>query len=180
MSLPRCGHGSEVLVVAVSSVHCLSVQVWVNSFRLWFSLSNLSSLRPRARCFYLLVVFPGSCPLWCSAPQRLLLLIGSLRVCSRPQDNLPPRPQILSRFILCSIDIRFLRGILPAVRNPLESEWRGRNLLNASSGKTGVQLKITTCTLNIKNTEIICTSALMIVLFILMPSRNAIELQTVW
>ena len=51
--------------------------------------------------------------------------------------------------------------------------------LNAISGKTGVQLIITTCTLNIKNTEIICTSALMIVLFILMPSRNAIELQTV-
>ena len=55
-----------------------------------------------------------------------------------------------------------------------------KRLFECNFCQTGVQLIITTCTLNIKNTEIICTSALMIVLFILMPSRNAIELQTVW
>ena len=151
MSLPRCGHGSEVLVVAVSSVHCLSEQVWVNSFRLWFPLGNLSSLRPRARCFYLLVVFPRSCPLWCSFPQCILPLIGSLQACPRPQDNLPPRPQILSRFSLC---VRVIFDFFVAFWLWMQSEWRGRNLLNASSGKIGVQLKITTCILNIKNTEL--------------------------
>ena len=38
-------------------------------------------------------------------------------------------------------------------------------------------MKIDTYILNAK--KIVCTSALMIVLFTLMPSRNAVELQTV-
>ena len=97
------------LGVAISSVHRLSEQVWVNSFRLWFPLGNLSSLRLRARCFYLLVVFP--CPLWCSASQCLLPLISSLRAYPRPQDNLPPHPQILSRFSLC---VRVIFGFFVA------------------------------------------------------------------
>ena len=97
------------LGVAISSVHRLSEQVWVNSFRLWFPLGNLPSLRLRARCFYLLVVFP--CPLWCSASQCLLPLISSLRAYPRPQDNLPPHPQILSRFSLC---VRVIFGFFVA------------------------------------------------------------------
>ena len=57
---------------------------------------------------------------------------------------------------------------------------RSENLYKANEGdEVGVQLKITTCISIIKKHWIVCTSALMIVLFILMPSRNAIELQTV-
>ena len=110
-------------------------------FRLWFPLNNLSSLRPRARCFYRLVVSP--CPLWCSAPQFLLPLIGSLRACPWPQDNLPSRPQIPSRFSLCSSDIRFLRGILPAVRKPLQSEWRGRSRCSVENHYLHIEYKKT-------------------------------------
>ena len=124
MSLPWCSYGSEVFVVAVSSVHCLSEQVWINSFRLWFPLDN---------CFYLHVVFPGSCPLWCSAPRCLLPLSGSLRACPRPQDNLPPRPQILSRFSPC---VRVIFSFFVAFRLRSENLWKycnrlSNNVLNA-------------------------------------------------
>ena len=59
----------------------------------WFPPGNLSCHHPRACRFYHLVVFLGSCLLWCSVPRCLLRLIGSLRAWLRRQDSLPPVPR---------------------------------------------------------------------------------------
>ena len=176
MSLPRCGHGSEVLVVAVSSVHCLSEQVWVNSFRLWFPLGNLSPLRPRARCFYLLVVFPGSWPLWCSAPQcpcRWSVLSECVRdhkiifllVLKSSHDS-------FSMFKWYSISSwHFSCG-----QKPFRKRMKGTKFTECKFWQNRCSVENHYLHVENKKHWIICTSALMIVLFILIPSRNTIEL----
>ena len=135
----------------------------------WFPPGNLSCHHPRACCFYHLVVFLGSCLLWCSVLRCLLRLIGSLRTWLRRQDSLPPGPRSsYDSLSLCSSGIsvslwHFARG--------QETFTKRMNLTRftdiVKSGKIGVQLKIDTCILKAKKHIIVPTSALMIVLFTL-------------
>ena len=150
-------------------------------FRWWFPPGNLSSYHLRARCFYHLVVFLGSCPLKCSAPRCLLPLIGLFRACLRPQDSLPPGPRILLRF---SLYVRVVFGFFVAFC------WRLEDVHETNELKDiywNVNFRQKRCSVENRYLHIECkkhsgvwTSAVMIVLFTIMPSRNsAAELQTV-
>ena len=128
----------------------------------------------------LLVVFPGSCPFRCSAPQCLLPLIGSLRACPWPQDNLPPRPQILLRFSLC-VRVVFDFFVAFCLRSKtFTKRMKGTKFTECKFWQNRCSVENHYLHIEYKKHWIVCTSALMTVLFILMSSRDAIELQAMW
>ena len=80
----------------------------------------------------------------------------------------------------CSSGIQLLYGILPAARKRSRGEWTERNLLTLLSQAKQVFNWKSILAYWIQNHSVVRTSALVIVLFTLMSSRNAVELQAVW
>ena len=175
MSLPRCGHGSEVLVVAVSSVHCLSEQVWVNSFRLWFphlfvhahvvSTSSWSFLDPALSD---VARHNASCR-WsvhseCVRDHKIIFLL----VLKSSHDSL----FVFKWYSVSSW--HFACG-----QKTFRKRMKGTKFTECKFWQNRCSVENHYLHIEYKKHLIVSTSTLMIVSFILMPSRNAIELQTV-
>ena len=176
MSLPRCGHGSEVLVVAVSSVHCLSEQVWVNSFRLWFPLSN-PHLFVHAH-----VVSTSS---WSFLDPDLSDVARHDASCrwSVHSDWVRDHKIIFLLVLKSSHDsfsvfewYSISSWHFSCGQKPFRKRMKGTKFTECKFWQNRCSVENHYLHVEHKKHWIICTSALMIVLFILIPSRNAIEL----
>ena len=152
-------------------------------FRWLFPPGNLSSYHLRTRCFYHLVVFLGSCPLKCSAPRCLLPLIGLFRACLRLDYKivflqvLESSYDSLSMFEWYSVSSWHFAGGLKMFTKRMN--WKTFTE-NVNFGQKRCSVENRYLHIECKKHSGVWTSAVMIVLFTIMPSRNsAAELQTV-